>query len=253
MKAKEFLELIIDDLGNINPEEGFRFKYFEDEIRGIVISWMVSKKVLDFMVKNKFNLLISHEDLYFPPDYAYGYSKNKGILSNLRKKILEEYRINFIRLHSTIDKHFIFDVFDEICGGKVLIKEGFYRIYNFENKTLENLIEELKRKFKVKFLRVLKKKEKVKRAGCLVGGMGLSINASFIDKVCSYKIDTVIAGEVDEYTIRALYDLNINIVEIGHEASETPGLIKFKKYLKDKFPDIPIKYIKNSYPVRIFY
>lgn len=252
MFLKDFLNIIITDFGQLGKDEGFKSKCFDEEIKGIIICWMISKKIIDFCIRKNYNLIISHEDLYFPPDYAFDYRENKGILSNLRKEFLEKNRINFIRLHSTIDKHFIFDVFDKICGGEIVVKDNLYRIYSFKNKKIFELAEELKIKFKVSFLRILKKRKKIKRVGCLVGGLGLSINASFIDKIISYNVDTVIAGEVDEYTIRAMDDLNLNIIEIGHEASETPGLITFKNYLKKKIPDIPIKYIRNPYPIKIY-
>ncbi|MFN4228067.1 MAG: Nif3-like dinuclear metal center hexameric protein [Candidatus Ratteibacteria bacterium] len=249
MNCIEFLEFIKSEFGDLGPEEGLRFKYFEDEIKGIVVCWMVSKKILDFTVKNKINLLIAHEDLYFPPEYAS--SDKSGVVSNFRKEILEKNRINFLRLHYTIDKNFIFDIFDQLSGGKILIKENFYRVYEFENKKLEELARELKKKYKADFLRITEPNKKVKRVGCLVGGLGLSINSKFIDKILTYNVDTVIAGEVDEYTIRALSDLKIGIIELGHEVSETPGLIKFTEYLKKRLPKIFIKYLKNTNPLKI--
>ena len=249
MKTKEFLEMIEMDFGKMGPEEGLRFKYFDDEIIGIVVCWMVSKKIFDFCVKNKFNLLIAHEDLYFPPEYAKG--DGTGFVSDYRKEILEKNKINFVRLHYTVDKNFIFDIFDALSNGKILIKENFYRIYGFKNETLKDLAKELKKKYKVKYIRITESEKKVKRVGCLVGGLGLSINSKFIDKILSYNVDAVIAGEVDEYTIRALSDLKIGIIELGHEASETPGLIKFTEYLQKKLPEIPVKYLKNTYPVEI--
>jgi hypothetical protein len=44
MNAREFLDMIKDEFGELGPEEGLRFKYFDDEIKGIVICWMISKK-----------------------------------------------------------------------------------------------------------------------------------------------------------------------------------------------------------------
>lgn len=249
MNCIEFLEFIKSEFGNLGLEEGLRYEYFEGDIKGIVVCWMISRKILDFTSKNKINLLITHEDLYFPPEYTD--CDKSGVVSDFRKQIIKKNKINFVRLHYTIDKNFIFDVFDEFSGGELLIKENFYRIYKFENKRLKNLAKELKRKYKINFLRITEPDKKVKRVGCLVGGLGLSINSKFIDKILTYNVDTVIAGEVDEYTIRALSDLEIGIIELGHEVSETPGLIKFTEYLKKKLPNIPVKYLKNTYPIKI--
>lgn len=251
MKGHELLNIIKRDLGELGPEEGFRFEYFDSDIEGIVVCWMISNKVLKFMKRNKYNFLIAHEDLYFPPEYVNG-KKGEGIVSDYRKKFLQKYRINFLRLHYTVDKNFIFDVFDKLSGGKLLIKENFYRIYEFNSLKLKDIALQIKKKYKVKFLRITKPEKKLKRVGYLVGGLGLSINSRFIDKIISYNIDGVIAGEIDEYSIRGLDDLGIGIIEIGHEASEIPGLIEFTKYLKRKFPQIKVKFLKNNYPIRIF-
>lgn len=76
-------------------------------------------------------------------------------MSNWRRKNLEDSRINFVRLHTTIDRNFIFDVFDEMCNGEIVLKEGYFRAYEFKNKNLKVLSNELKKKFNVKFLRVI--------------------------------------------------------------------------------------------------
>jgi len=61
----------------------------------------------------------------------------------------------------------------------------------------------------------------------------------------------VIVGEFDEYTERALIDIGICAIEIGHEKSEEGGLIELTKFLKKELKEIEIKYEKNSFPWEI--
>ncbi|HPP29319.1 MAG TPA: Nif3-like dinuclear metal center hexameric protein, partial [bacterium] len=93
---------------------------------------------------------------------------------------------------------------------------------------------------------------KVKRIGVLWGGLGLSINAGFIDDILRYNVDTVVAGEVDEYTMRALKDMHTGIVEVGHEISEETGLKNFVMDLQKKIKTIPVSYCSNDIPWEIF-
>ncbi|MCD6408456.1 Nif3-like dinuclear metal center hexameric protein [bacterium] len=251
MKVKDFIEFLNEWLGEFSYEEGLRFGFKNEKLKGICVCWMISNKVMKECLKNNLNLIISHEDLFFPPEYA-SQKKEKGIASKKRVAFLKKNKISFVRLHTLIDRHYVFDIFArELNLKKPLIIDGYYRVYKIENTTLGSLAETVKKKFKVSYVRIIgNENKKVKRIGILVGGLGLSINGNFIDEILSYGVDTVVAGEIDEYSMRAFQDLGIGAVEVGHEVSEEPGIKVFTKDLKEKL-NIPVKYVKNSFPWRV--
>lgn len=251
MSIKEFIKLINKYLGRFGNEEGLRYGSADNQITGITTCWMVTEKVIDFSVRKRHNLIVAHEDLLFPPDYSFFFSsKKKGILDKKRIPLLEKHKISVIRLHSTADRHFVLDAFgDALSLGVPVIRKGFHRVYEISPVTLKEFALDVKEKLHLPGVRVTGgTNNRVRRIGGLLGGLGLSTNAGFINAILTYDIDTAIAGEVDEYTMRALIDMNVGLVEAGHEISEEPGLRKFTMALSEKVNPIPVEYCPNSIP-----
>ncbi len=255
MKVKEFMNLLTQWLGGFGEEEGLRLGSADSRITGITTCWMATDKVIDFTIRKNHNLIVAHEDLLFPPDYSFGFSlKKQGVLDAKRLPVLEKQKISVIRLHSTADRHFVLDGFgDALSLGTPVIKEGFYRVYEIKPVTLEEFALNVKNKLKIPGVRVTgKPSRKVRSIGGLWGGLGLSVNADFINEILKYNIDTAIAGETDEYAMRALVDMNAGLVEVGHEISEEPGLRNFTAALRKKTAPLPVYYCSNPLPWSLF-
>lgn len=251
MTVKEFLNLINEWLGKLGPEEGLRYGNLNSRITGITTCWMATEKVISSAAGKKHNLVVVHEDLLFPPDYSFFFSqKIQGVPDKKRIPLLKKHNISVIRLHSLTDKHFVLDDFGKVLSlGEPVIKKGFHRVYEIKPVTLKNFALDVKEKLHLPRVRVTGRLSgKVRRIGGLWGGLGLSINADFINAILGYKIDTAIAGEVDEYTMRALRDMNIGLVEAGHEISEEPGLRHFTNVLSKKMKPVPVQYCPNELP-----
>jgi len=254
MNIKELLQFIEKKFGKMGNEEGLKYGSKKEEIKGITVCWMATEKVIKTAGKRKHNLIISHEDILFPPDYALRDKKvERAIVSEKRLKELEKNKINVVRIHSTADKHFIFRNFANSFGLTTpVIENGIFLVYEIKPEKFGTLCKKAKQKIKSKYIRKVGDNKKIiKRIGNLVGGLGLSINASFVNKILSYGVDMVIIGEFDEYTERALIDGGICGIEIGHEKSEEGGLREFTKFLKKEMEGIEVKYEKNPFPWEI--
>ncbi|MCM8762337.1 MAG: Nif3-like dinuclear metal center hexameric protein [Candidatus Omnitrophica bacterium] len=253
MKIKEFIGLLNGWLGKFHQEEGLLYGDEKQIIKGITVCWMVTKKVIEFSVKKRNNLIISHEDIFFPPDYVFS-AKRKGIVSSERISLLKKHKISVIRIHYLADRYCVLDDFAIVLSlGKPVVKRGPHRVYEIKEITLQKFASNVKRHLNLEKVRITGSPGwKVKRIGGLWGGLGLSINAVFIDEILRYNVDTVIAGEVDEYTMRALKDMNIGIVEVGHEISEETGLKHFTRDLQEKIKTIPVSYCSNDIPYTTF-
>ena len=255
MKIKELLGFFQKWLGELGKEEGLRYGNTEKTVAGITVCWMADVEVIQSAVSSRHNVIIAHEDLLFPPDYSSGFSKkNPGVVSKERISLLKQHNISVIRLHGLLDKLCVLDDFGKkLKLSKSVVKEKFYRVYEIKPVSLKEFAESVKKNLKLHQVRTVGSlSQKVKRIGGLWGGLGLSINAGFIDKILNYGVDTVIAGEMDEYPMRACLDMNIGVVEVGHEVSEDIGLKNFTKVLQEKIPVIPAKFISNTYPWKIF-
>lgn len=251
MTIKEFKRFLNRWLGRFHPEEGLLYGDEKRKITGITVCWMVTERGIEFSHNKGHNLIITHEDILFPPDYAFG--KKKGIVSRKRKMQLEKFKISVIRIHYLADRYCVLDDFGKVLSlGEPVVKKGFHRVYEIKEVSLDDFARDVKKKLKIERVRVTGSSDwKVKRIGGLWGGLGLSINASFIDKIMRYGVDTVVAGEVDEYTMRALKDMHIGIVEVGHEISEETGLKHFTEDLRERISPIPVVYCPNDTLYRI--
>lgn len=253
MTVKELLKFIEKKLGKLGNEEKLMYGNEKEEIKGITVCWMATKKVMEKAYKDKHNLIISHEDILFPPEYAWREKNTEGLVSEKRKNLLEKYKINVIRIHANADKHFIFRSFANSFGlKKPFIEDGIFIVYKIKPEKFESLCKKAKKVIKSPYIRVCGDNKKVvKKIGNLVGGLGLSINSGFINKILNYGVDMVIVGEFDEYTERALIDAGVCGIEIGHEKSEEMGMMEFADFLKKNIKGIGIKYIRNSFPWRV--
>jgi len=252
MNVKELITLLNRWLGKFHQEEGLLYGDERTGITGITVCWMVTEKVIEFSVRKGNNLIISHEDISFPPDYAS--AKRKGIVSKKRTSLLNKHRLSVIRIHYLADRYCVLDDFARALSlGEPIVKKGFHRVYEIKETSLQRFASNVKKYLNLEKVRITGSPSwKVKRIGVLWGGLGLSINAGFIDDILRYNVDTVIAGEVDEYTMRALKDMHTGIVEVGHEISEETGLKNFAMDLQKKIKTIPVSYCPNDIPWEIF-
>ncbi len=257
MAIKDFIEFIEGWLGKLNPEEGLLYGNPDNRVTGITVCWMVTEKVIDFSAEKSHNFIITHEDLLFPPGYASSDSANltekPGMVSKKRIDLLDRNGISVLRLHSLTDRHFILDDVGKVLSlGEPVVKNGLQRVYEIQPVSLEKFAWGVKKSIGTPHIRVTgNKNQKVRRIGSLWGGVGLSINAGFINNILNYKVDTVISGESDEYTMRALIDINVGLVEIGHETSEEPGLRNFANAVREKMKTVPVQYISNNPPYKV--
>lgn len=251
MTCKELLKLFETWPGNLGNEDGFKHGNPENTISEITVCWMATVDIIRYAVAAGHNLIIAHEDLLFPPGYAWGYSKeNPGLVSRKRFELLAAHDISIIRLHSSLDKLCVLDSFGSILKlGDPVVREDYFRVYEVSSTSLHRFAEHVKKHLSIPHVRCVGDlSHKVHRVGGLWGGLGLSCNASFIDAILRYKVDTVIAGEMDEYAMRGLLDLGIGAVEVGHEVSETIGLKSFAEMLGEKLKMIRVQYQANTYP-----
>jgi len=148
MNIKEFLQFLEKKFGKLSSEEGIKYGDEKEEIKGITVSWMATEKIIKNASKRKHNLIISHEDILFPPEYTWEGKEERAIVSEKRLKELGKNKINVVRIHSTVDKHFIFRNFANSFGlTNPVVEDGIFFIYEIKPDKFGNLC---KKKNKIK-------------------------------------------------------------------------------------------------------
>ena len=197
-------------------------------------------------------MVICHEEMHYP--YA---SRQTGLekyltwtVNRRRIRLLSVHDMTVYRAHGTLDDFCILDDFGELLGlGEPVVSEGFFRVYDIPAQTVTELVEEVKRRMGMEHLRVCGDRQRVvKRVGLPWGGLGLSVNVSFIEGLLQYHPDVLIAGESDEYAMFYCLDADVPLIETSHVASENYGLRHFAEHLAANFPGLKVVFHQCSVP-----
>ncbi len=244
MQAQEIAQFIEDLAPPKGNEEGFRWGDPQVEVSGVLVCWMSTVPAIERCAAEGLNLLITHEEMHCPyPWRGGGLEQHLSWRVNRRRiSLLAQNGITAYRAHGMLDRFCILDDFAELLGmPEPSVREGYHRIYDIEPLPLGKLVEQVKERTGLPAVRVNGDlQQEVQRIGAPWGGLGLSVNASFINALLQYDPDVLIAGECDEYAFRMVADCGVPMIETGHAVSEEPGLEHFAQHLADSFPGLRV-------------
>jgi putative NIF3 family GTP cyclohydrolase 1 type 2 len=252
MTAREVCQAVASLSPPLGGEEGFRYGDEEAEVSGVLICWMATMAALRQAVAEGCNLVVCHEDLFFP--YAFldpAFEKHiTWPVNRARIKVMAEHDLVVYRSHSTLDRALICDEFSRALGlGESLVREYYYRLHEIAPTTLGDLAQTVKGRLSLPTVRVTGDlAAPVSRIGLAVGGTGLSVNVGFLNGLLAYKPDVIVTGEADEYAMRFVVDAGVPMLETGHAASENPGLRTLTTVLQERFPDLRVVYFECDRP-----
>jgi putative NIF3 family GTP cyclohydrolase 1 type 2 len=239
MKTAELVSFLADFVGPFNTEEGIRFGNSKSDIKGICVCWMATKEAISFAKENNTNVILCHEDLFLP----YGKIEKGDLAADFlswdvnygRVKLLSKYDISVVRLHLSLDKKYILDAFARQLGlGKPVNSiSDCEKIYEITPVAFCDLAIRVKKAMQMDKLRAIVRKpdRKVTRVALLWGGMGLFVNAEFVNGLLNQNVDVLVAGETDNYIMRMVAESGVDIIETSHELSENEGLKNFSNEL----------------------
>ncbi|NOZ28342.1 MAG: hypothetical protein GXP39_09870 [Chloroflexi bacterium] len=254
MKAIDILSFWREHKLDLGEEEGFRFGSPDAEVTGILIAWMATEEVIRKAHEQGCNLLIVHEDLLFPPGYTRAAPERylSGVVNTRRLQLLARWEMTVFRAHGTLDRLCILDDFIAALGlPPPVVSEEYWRVCEIPPTTVGELADRIKEQLALPSLRVVGELEQVvQRVGLPWGGLGLSLNASFLEGLLRYGVDALIAGETDEYAMWAMRDAGIPLIETSHAVSEEPGLRHVARLLAAHFPQVPVHFQEMGRPWR---
>jgi putative NIF3 family GTP cyclohydrolase 1 type 2 len=249
MQAKEIGDFIEQLSPGVGGEEGFRFGEPGVEVSGVLVCWMATVDAIEAAAGQGCNMIVCHEELTYPYEFRAGeLGRHLWWRPNARRlSLLGRHGMVVYRAHGMLDRYCILDDFAELLGlPEPEVKEGYLRICVIEPTTVRELAERVKERTGMTHVRVSGDLEKVvSRVGLPWGGLGLSLNASFLQQLLAYDPHVYIAGESDEYAMRFTTDCGIPMIETSHSTSENPGLEHFASDLRRKFPDLKVVFYSN--------
>ena len=246
---QQFIEKLSPGMGS---DEGFRYGDPDSEVTGILVCWMATLDAIRRAAAESCNLIVTHEDVYFP--YV---SRRQDleqyltwVVNRRRIEALAKNGMTVFRAHGMLDRLCILDDFAEMLGlPEPVVKEGYLRIYDMESILLRDLADRVKRQTGLAIVRVAGDLDRsVCRVGLPWGGLGLSVNVGFIQSLIVHHPDVLIAGESDEYAMRYALDAGVAMIETSHGVSEDPGLRNFADRLREAFPEVKVAFFECGSP-----
>ncbi len=223
----------------------------DKSVNRVLVCWMATPEAILEAAKLEADMLICHESLFFPYEAEHTGS-NPDFLTwpaNVnRVRLLAQINLTCARFHYSADKLTIFDTIAQQLGlSDIVVDEpDFMRVYKVEPITYAQLLEQIEsRGFNIQRRTLGDPGRVVTRIGLPWGGMGLSVNISYSQRLVEMGCEVLIGGEADSYTFHFAKESGVEFVETGHEASENPGLGAFCDWLRTQFPSLEVHHFEN--------
>jgi len=237
MKAREVIDRLDVMIPRSGADEGLLFGDPDIEVTVVLVCWMADVAAIEKAIAEKCNVIITHADLFSPPAYVRRgrpYARDWRV-NVARVSRLVNHDMVVVRAHAKLDHYSIADEFSQACGMPASgVREGLVRVHDLEPpKTLREIAAQVKKGLSLESVRTIGDLDrKIRKVGMAGGGIGLSLNVGFWEKLLRYGAECIITGETDEIQIRYALDSALCVIETGNCVSENPGIAAFAKAFK---------------------
>lgn len=246
MKIKQLLDnmerIVPNNLSLDFDNVGLLIGDYESDITGVYISLDVNNEVIEEVSKKKINTIISHHPIIFSPLKSivnYGKSDDNKLI----KCILNN--INVISCHTNLDSvrggmndQFLnllelnYKKLEILKINKLDNESGIGRVLELARPININfIIDRIKKKFNIKFLRLVDSGNTCIKKICFINGSGNSMISECFNK----NIDLIVTGDINYHTAFTALEHRITLIDMGHFNSEN---IVYKKVMEKILKDI---------------
>ena len=258
MKAVTDVQSVVDHLAGLKGDtltgdEGVQWGDIHHGVTAIQVCWMATVPAIEAAAARGADLIVAHEELLYPYPLIRGRERPANHLgwdtNRRRLEALAAHGISVIRLHGTMDRICILDVFARDLGldRPVEQRDHFTRLYETEPRTIRQWIDHVKQVTGMPHLRVTPcdLDRTAGRLALVWGGTALFVNVEFMQGLIEMKPDLLVAGESDCYGFLFALGAGIPLIETSHEVSENHGVEVFAKQLAGEL-DVPVTYYDNE-------
>ncbi|MCZ7542956.1 MAG: Nif3-like dinuclear metal center hexameric protein [Anaerolineae bacterium] len=238
-------------------DEGFRFGPRDADLTGVMFCWKPTLAAMQAAHDAGCNLIITHEELNFPPVYSGARVEEQltGGVTLRRIHRLLALGITVFRIHASLDRLCILDAFGEALGLGAPVIHGDYweRTYEIAPVTVRALAQQVKARLNMDTVRVAGDLDRlVRRVALPWGGVAISANPNCVQTLLRFDPDVLITGETEEVVMHAARDAGVPLIETGHSESESPGLRVFAALFTEAFPGVRTAFFQNPRPWALF-
>jgi len=260
LSALEVVELMKEHLScpwSEKTVDTFKSGNPENEITGIVCTFMATVNVLKEAAARGCNLVITHEPTY------YNHLDDKDWLENdpvyaAKQAIIEENKLIVFRFHDhwhRTSPDGIYVGMNRKMQWDTYLVEGEHNVFDFPGIKLSDVSSHLKGIFPEANMRVIGKPGlKIKRAAFSAGAPGSATHFRLLQRG---DINLLVIGEAPEWeTIEYVRDasqagLPRSLIILGHSVSEEAGMEYCSEWMRSFLPDLPIFFIPAGDPFHL--
>ncbi len=261
MKVREIIDYIReiapfkDNFGEIPADDRIVFGDENHDISGIGVTWSPTIFVLEKAKKEKLDLVIAHEFLFWGYSETIWFNSEKDYMKKmpnlLRSEILKNNDMVVYMTHKNWDAATgwgMCDAFPRILGfEKEINRARFIRVHEIEPVKVKDLAESIKKRMGLPCIRVAGDMErKVSRIATAVGGLGQIYGIA--EEPYNLGAEVVVFGEAVDYAIRCCVEYGMVAIETSHVLSENPGVRNLAEKLKKRFPETKVAFLDAGYP-----
>lgn len=236
----------------MGPGEGLRFGSPDAELAGILVCFLPTLEAIRSASRLGCNLIVAREQFSYPMAYSGAlvdhYLSDKV---NLRRiGALAEGGIAVVRAGKSLDAVVLDGLAEGLGLPEPQICAGIMdRIYHIAPQPARELAHCIGDRMGLSEMRVCGNLERVvRRVALLPGDAGSAHNPGGLAGALRLRPDVLIAGQTDDYPMRAALDMGLPIIEVGHARSLTPGLQRLAAMLAGQFPGLRVEFYENPRP-----
>lgn len=236
-------------------------------LTGVASTYMPTIDVIQKAIDQKCNLIIAHEPTWYNGQDISDWLENDETYI-YKKNLIETHNIVIWRYHDYMHfapKDLIYKGFEyylgwekyNVTGDKTSDNplENADLIYEIPKTNLDSLMKLMQKKLNINSMRYIgAKTNSVKRIGVLLGGsaLGLGDEKNPIKLLMRYDLDTIITGDIIEWTIPTYikdtnnHQRNLSLIALTHKDSEEMGMKYIVSFLKDISNEVPVYYIGSD-------
>ena len=239
------VQKIIDKLEKFAPldlqedwdNSGWQINLGNDITKKILLTTSVTNNIINFAVKENFDLIISHHPMIFSPIKKIADEKIVMAIQN---------NIQIYSMHTNFDK--TQNGTSELIAAEYKVG-GFHKINDFvvvssfeKSIPISEILEKTKKIFNIKNVKTINynEKRKVQSIAFCAGSGG-----EFINEIIKNEIDLYITSDLKYHQIQDLPE-NVCIFDVGHLESEKICLKQIKKVLEKEKAEIIIADEKSN-------
>lgn len=249
VRIEDILRLARAESGRTDYEEVCVFGDRTRLLSRVVVCWMATADAIEHAAELQADAIICHETLFFPYQTGWDAEAISWPANARRARLLARHDIACLRLHQSADELKVYESFAARLGLTEPIRgsEGFVRAYHIDTLSYGDLLVRVGDCG----LPVLRFTEgdldrQIDRIGLPWGGLALSLNIGYLEKLVEMGCQALIAGESDSYGHHFARESGVYMIETGHEASENPGLRLMVDWLKERFPELNVSYYETQ-------